>query len=159
MQHPGEAERDGVVGIDRRAGVRPTRQPARGEQDRDGHRELDIRDEVLVDVELRPPGGSHPGAEVRLPGGFELEPQLVAALGQRIRRGDPVDFPAQVVVRVVQPLVADVERVPAGVGALAQQHPLRAACRDLTSAVMLGGRLSTRGATEKGTVSVPGQNV
>ena len=85
-----------------RAGIGAAGQPARVEGDRRGDRELGLPDQAAVDVELSPARGAFARREVRLPGGLELEPQLVPPGRHRVHGGHLVHLAPHIVVRVVQ---------------------------------------------------------
>jgi hypothetical protein len=96
--------------------------------------------------------------DVRVAGWLELEAQLVAACGHGVARSQVVDGSADVVVGVVQRVVLDVEAPPALVPWLSST-PSAPSGGISTSAVMLCGRLRTRGLTVAGSAWVLGRRM
>src|ERR1700683_2914585 len=119
MERAGEGERGLVVGGDRGAWVGAAGEAAGVEADGRGDRELVLGDELAVDVQLRPARGALALPEVRGAGGPEFDPQLVPACGKHVRCAALIGRAADVVVRVAQPAVLDVQRPAAGAAALA----------------------------------------
>jgi hypothetical protein len=77
VEGAGEAERGPVVPYDRGAGVGAAGEGAGVKGHWSGDRELDVRDELAVDVQLGQAGGPLALREVRFPGGLELEAELM----------------------------------------------------------------------------------
>ena len=127
----GELERAGVVIRDGGAGVGAAGERTGVEYERRGDGRLRVPGEGAVHVELEPAGRAPAAHQVGLPGRLELEPERVLARRQDDAGFHPVHGPAHVVVDVAELAVLDEQAVSAGGRALAQQHPLGAARRDL----------------------------